>query len=62
MFEKDYYDYRKMVLTINRMEDKIDEMLKQIAELELTVKGSIDYNDLYVPVSKAKLEKLKEEK
>lgn len=62
MFEKDYYDYRKMVLTINRMEDKIDEMLKQIAELELTVKGSIDYNDLFVPVSRTKIEKLKEEK
>jgi uncharacterized protein YggL (DUF469 family) len=44
------------------MEDKIDEMLKQIAELELTVKGSIDYNDLFVPVSRTKIEKLKEEK
>lgn len=54
MFEKDYYDYRKMVLTINRMEDKIDEMIKQIEELELTIKGSIDYNDRSFPVKEEK--------
>ena len=52
-------EFYKIDLTLERIENKIIEMENIIKNIELTVKGSIDYNDLYVPVSKAKLEKLK---
>jgi hypothetical protein len=52
-------EFYKIDLTLERIENKIKEMENIIKNIELAVKGSIDYNDLYVPVSKAKLEKLK---
>ena len=52
-------EFYKIDLTLERIENKIVEMENIIKNIELAVKGSIDYNDLYVPVCKAKLEKLK---
>jgi hypothetical protein len=61
MFEKDYYDFRKMCLTLDRIEDKIKEVEGMVKTLEQTIKGSIDYNDRIVEkteVSNDELDKL----
>jgi hypothetical protein len=52
-------EFYKIDLTLERIENKIIEMENIIKNIELAVKGSIDYNDLYVPVCKDKIERLK---
>lgn len=63
MFEKDYYDFRKMCLTIDRIEDKIKDIEGMVKTLEQTIKGSIDYNDRFhtpEPMSDDELDSLYE--
>lgn len=45
MFEKDYFDFKKLRLTVDRIEDKINKIEQMIDTITETVKGSIDYND-----------------
>ena len=45
MFEKDYFDFKKLRLTVDRIEDKLNKIEQMIDTITETVKGSIDYND-----------------